>query len=270
MHPVEAAALGELVNAEIQEVEQTSDETNSVKGITETEIQRVEQNSEADSVKGKEVTTTKRRTKPPLNFIAFLNDAKKNSDIDISILEDPDKLRDLLYAGVFLEPKKLKYFVDEKFNKNCFVVFARKLDICWSDNSQYWNWTEEKDTSGEDIEVAELLRVCWLDIQGKIQTMNLSLRTVYEVVFVVKIKDKYQHNIWEDSETLTIILPHSKTLTRLENLSKKPSGNWIEIQVGEFEMSPENVGEMTFKLEQHSTNWKSGLLVKCAIIRPKN
>ena len=114
--------------------------------------------------------------------------------------------------------------------------------------------------------MAELLEVCWLDIQGKIQTMNLSLRTVYEVVFVVKIKDEYQRN----SVTLTIILPHSKTLTRLENLSKKPSGNWIEIQVGEFEMSPENVGEMTFKLEEHSTDWKSGLLVKCAIIRPKN
>lgn len=116
--------------------------------------------------------------------------------------------------------------------------------------------------------MAELLEVCWLDIKGKIQTMNLSLRTVYEVVFAVKIKDNY-HN-WNDSETLTIILPHSKTLTRLENLSKRPSGTWIEIQVGEFEMSPENVGEMTFKLEQHSDNWKRGLVVKCAIIRPKN
>ncbi|KAM3694125.1 hypothetical protein ACB098_07G034300 [Castanea mollissima] len=263
MHPIEVVALEELVNAETQQVEQTCDERNSVKGIAETEIEPVEPNSEAKSVKGKEVTTTKRRAKPPLNFIAILNDA--NISINTS---SPDELRDQLYAGVFLEPKKLKYLVDEKFNKNRFEVFARKLVICWSENSQYWKWTEEKDRSGEDIEVAELLEVCWLDIEGKIQTMNLSLRTVYEVVFVVKIKDKYRN--CNDSETLTIILPHSKTLTRLENLSKRPSGNWIEILVGEFEMSPENVGEMTFKLEQHSNNWKSGLVVKCAIIRPKN
>ena len=118
--------------------------------------------------------------------------------------------------------------------------------------------------------MAELIYVYWLDIQGKIQTMNLSLRTQYEVVLVVKINDKDHCNNWKDSVTPTIILPHSKTLMRRENLSKKPSGNWIEIQVGEFEMSPENVGEMTFKLEEHSTNWKSGLVVKCAIIRPKN
>ena len=96
------AALDELVNAEIQQVEQTSDETNSVKGITETEIQQVEPNSEANSVKGKEVTTTKRRAKTPLNFIAILNDA--NISINTT---SPDELRDQLYAGVFLEPKKI-------------------------------------------------------------------------------------------------------------------------------------------------------------------
>lgn len=62
------------------------------------------------------------------------------------------------------------------------------------------------------------------------------LGIVYEVVFIVKMKDnKDQCNIWNHSvTTLNIILPHSKTLTRPENLSDKPSEEWIVIQMDEF------------------------------------
>lgn len=67
----------------------------------ETGIQQVEQNSGADPVKGKQVTT-KRGTTPPLNFLAILNDANKSIDAS-----SPDELCDKLYAGVFLEPNAL-------------------------------------------------------------------------------------------------------------------------------------------------------------------
>ena len=90
-----------IMENEIPQVEQTSsDETNSVKEM-ETEIQQVEENSEADSLEGKEITA-KRGTKPPLNFLAILNDA------NISIQDfSPDELCNQLYKGVFIEPKKL-------------------------------------------------------------------------------------------------------------------------------------------------------------------
>lgn len=86
---------------EIPQVEQTSsDETNSVKEM-EPEIQQVEENSEADSLEGKEITA-KRGTKPPLNFLAILNDA------NIPIHDfSPDELCNQLYKGVFIEPKTL-------------------------------------------------------------------------------------------------------------------------------------------------------------------
>ena len=63
-------------------------------------IQQVEQTSEADSVKGKPVALD-----GLVNFLAILKDA--NISIDTSMSSIPDKLRDQLYAGVFLEPKKL-------------------------------------------------------------------------------------------------------------------------------------------------------------------
>ena len=124
--------------------------------------------------------------------------------------------------------------------------------------------------SGEDIEVADLSKVCWLNIEGTIQTIYLSPGTVYEVVFVVKMKDEGICNMRNFSVTLTIIFQRSKSLTRSANLKEKPLGNWIEILVGEFTMLPENVGDISFKLGEYSSDWKKGLVVKCATIRPKN
>lgn len=123
--------------------------------------------------------------------------------------------------------------------------------------------------SDEDIEVAELKNVCYLDISGKIWTVDLSPRILYEVVFVIKIKKN--SNISNFMLKLTVAPPDlSSVQPRYEKLKEKPLETWIEILVGEFKMSPQNVGNMTFRLEETSTGlWKRGLLVKCAIIRPK-
>ncbi|CAL5387011.1 unnamed protein product [Camellia sinensis] len=229
------------------------------------EIQQVEQTSKADSSrKAKEIAARNGITRPPLNFLAILKDA--NISIDMS---SPDKLCEQLYSGVYLKPNKLKYFVDKKSNKNCFVLFARDLNISWNDNPQYWRWTTLKEASlacsGEEIEVAELLQVSWLDVRGQFNgAVDLSPGIVYEIVFVVRMI-KYQ----DFSLKLAIILPNSKKLTRNESLNEKPLGSWFDIQLGEFKMSPENDGTMEFSREDHTELWKSGIIVKCAIIRPK-
>ena len=93
--------------AEIQQVEQTSsDETNSVEEMEmETdEIKQVEQNREANPAKGNELTT-KKGTKPPINFRAILTD--KKIPMDRFDKSSPDELCKQLYAGVFLEPNAL-------------------------------------------------------------------------------------------------------------------------------------------------------------------
>ncbi|KAF5953447.1 hypothetical protein HYC85_006303 [Camellia sinensis] len=194
-------------------------------------------------------------TRPPLNFPAILKDA--NISIDMS---SPDKLCEQLYTG--------KYFVDKKSNKNCFVLFARELDICWNENPQYWRWTTLKETSFNIYLVwhAVVKRLKWLSYcRGQLNgAIDLSPGIVYEIVFVVRMI-KYE----DFSLKLTIILPNSKKRTRNESLNEKPLGSWFDIQLGEFKMSPENVGTMEFSLEDHAELWKSGLIEKCAIIRPK-
>ncbi|XP_058186308.1 lectin-like isoform X2 [Rhododendron vialii] len=214
--------------------------------------------------KGKEIAAGNRRriTRPPLNFLAILYEHRIAVDTS-----RPDQLCKRLYGGVYLKPNQLKYYVDKKTNKNCFVLYARELIIVHGGNPQYWEWENDKGTSGEDIEVAKLSAVCWIDIKGYIRTINLSPGTLYEIVFEVK---KFVG--WANSNfsfDLVIKPQHSKALTRTESFERKLLDDWFELRVGEFWMSPEYVGNMEFGLEQHDGSWKSGLVVKCAIIRPK-
>ncbi|CAL5334346.1 unnamed protein product [Camellia sinensis] len=109
------------------------------------EIQQVGKTSKTYSMKGKEIASRKGKTRPPLNFLSILQNAKKTIDTSCS-----DKLCKQLYTGVFLEDKKL-YYVDEKTNKNYFMLFARKLDICWSNHSDYWKWTNEETSINKNV-----------------------------------------------------------------------------------------------------------------------
>ncbi|GMP49578.1 hypothetical protein CsSME_00016515 [Camellia sinensis var. sinensis] len=188
---------------------------------------------------GSHIMQVKGITRPPLNFLAILKDA--NISIDTS---SPDKLCEQLCTG--------KYFVDKKSNKNCFVLFAREIDICWNENPQYWGWTTLKETRNMDsFNIYLVWHAVVKRLIGQVNgAIDLSPGIVYEIVFVVRMI-KYQ----DFSLKLTIILPNSK--------------NWFDIQLGEFKMSPENVRTMEFSLEDHVELWKSGLIVKCAIIRPK-
>lgn len=124
--------------------------------------------------------------------------------------------------------------------------------------------------SGKDIEVAELISVCYLEISGRIWTVDLSPGALYEVVFVIKIKE--YNNISTFLLKLTVVPPDVRfAQQRYEKINEKPLEEWVEIVVGEFVMLPQNVGNVTFRLEGTETVlWKCGLLVKCAILRPKN
>jgi len=230
-----------------------------------------EQTRERDS-KGKEIAGIKRRiTRPPLNFLAILNDFGITLDTTC-----PEKLCHQLYAGIYLKPNTLKYFVDEKSNKNCFMLFPREFYVCHGENPEHWQLIEDKDTSGEDIEVLKLLKVWWLDIVGSIQTIDLSPRTKYEIVFIVKIMAGHSNfsftlNIYPQYtfQSINTMPQYSKALERSESLQGKPLESWFEILVGEFMMSPQYVGNMAFRLQNHDGGVKQGLVLKCAIIRPK-
>ncbi|KAG2688086.1 hypothetical protein I3760_09G077400 [Carya illinoinensis] len=160
-----------------------------------------------------------------------------------------------------------KYWVD-KNSKNSFFLYARSLSILWGEDKRYWQWRRIQETSDEVIEVAELLDVCWLDVTGKFETASLSPGTLYELAFVVKIMKDLAYG-WEAPVDVELTLPNGTKQEHKENMKEKPRGNWIEIPVGEFVTSSENIGEIKFSIYRHDGLWKRGLVVKGITIRPK-
>ncbi|XP_048438718.1 lectin-like [Pyrus x bretschneideri] len=187
-------------------------------------------------------------------------------DSDSPIKEpSPRELLEELQKGIFLDEMKKKYWVDKNSN-NCFTVYPRDLSITWSGDGRYWRWNTVED-GGDRIDVAELLDVCRLEVYGKLDTAYLSPGTLYEVVFVVKLNAKEYG--WEEPVEFTLETPAGDKNTRNVDLMQKQRGKWVEIPAGEFRASPEQYGNMIFSLRQLGGQWKKGLVIKGAEIRPK-
>ncbi|GAV64363.1 PP2 domain-containing protein [Cephalotus follicularis] len=224
---------------------------------------KVVENTEAAQLYDTKVKSVEKtaEVKLPHNYEAIIKDA--DSPID------KEKLYDQLCAGVFLNQNRKKYWVEKKFNKNCFMLFARDLLITWSENNRFWHWCSLKESSDVVVDVAELENVCWLEVHGKMETTKLSPETMYEVAFVIMMKDPAYG--WEVPVNLRLTLPNGNKQEHKESLMIKPRGQWVEIPVGQFKTSSENVGEIEFSLyEYEGGKWKKGLAIKGVFIRPKN
>ncbi|CAI0378828.1 unnamed protein product, partial [Linum tenue] len=163
-----------------------------------------------------------------------------------------------------------KYWVDRNSNSNCFTLFARDLLITWADDPRYWHWPSITETRDVTVEAAELLAVCWLEVHGNFDTTKLSPGTLYEVIFVIMLKDSAAG--WEVPVNFRLTLPNRVKQEHKENLMTKPRLQWIEIPVGEFRTSPENIGgNMEISMfEYEGGTWKKGLILKEVTIRPKS
>lgn len=206
---------------------------------------------------------TVKEVKLPHNCEAILRDA--DSPVDRSSV---DKLYDQLSTGVFLNQKRKKYWVEKKCYRNCFMLFAKDLSITWGGDTRYWKWPSICESGDVTVDVAELLDVCWLEIYGKFNTKMLSPGILYEVVFVIKLKDPAYG--WGVPVNVSLVLPNGYKQERKEKLQTKPREQWIEVPVGELITSPENVGEIQFGMHEYDGGeWKRGLVIKGIAIRPK-
>jgi hypothetical protein len=121
--------------------------------------------------------------------------------------------------------------------------------------------------SEENIEVAKLSHVCWLDVRGKLSLSELSPEVVYEIVYVVKLTTGASG--WEFPILLRLSLPDGRVQERQVSLLEKPRRQWIELNVGNFQTKNGESGEVSFDIYQHGGHWKNGLIIKGAIFRPK-
>ncbi|KAF2306785.1 hypothetical protein GH714_021391 [Hevea brasiliensis] len=149
-----------------------------------------------------------------------------------------------------------KKWVD-KSDHNCFMLFARSLYITWVVTR----------TGDENVEVAKLSHVCWLDVKGKFSISELSPGIAYEIVYEVKLTNGASG--WELPITLKLSLPNGEVRERQVVILEKPRKKWIELNVGNFLTKQGETGEVCFDIIEHGGHWKKGLFIKGAIIRPK-
>ncbi|XP_031273975.1 protein PHLOEM PROTEIN 2-LIKE A1-like [Pistacia vera] len=199
----------------------------------------------------------------PHNLHAILKEG--DSQIDASC----DNLIEQLQGGIFLNQNKLKFWVDRLLCANAFDIHARGLSITWGDDKRYWNWTYKPDTQRcVQVEVAELLNVCWLDVSKKFPAKNLTPGIVYQVSFVLMMKNG-ECGFANHPVNLKLVIPnYHETIERKEDLSKLPKNKWSEVRIGEFLTSCNMTGDMEISMFEHESQWKSGLVVDKIVIHP--
>ncbi|VAI51315.1 unnamed protein product [Triticum turgidum subsp. durum] len=93
-----------------------------------------------------------------------------------------------LSAGpALLQDKLVSVWLDRETGAKCYMLSARNLFIVWGNTPEYWTWIPLQDSRFS--EGAELLNVCWFEIQGKIHGKMLSQGTTYAAYMVFQMDE---------------------------------------------------------------------------------
>lgn len=164
------------------------------------------------------------------------------------------------------------------------MLGARQLSITWGGNSLYWRWAPH--IHSRFSEVAELLSVFWLDIQGRINTQILSPKTIYETYLVYKLANRSYGLVFARTsirfdnerddfpwvECNTVCIQPRKSVLNNQNVEfrRNRKDGWMEIKTGEFINDGGDDGELETRImEIERLHAKSGLLVEGIEFRPK-
>ncbi|KAK1384768.1 hypothetical protein POM88_022503 [Heracleum sosnowskyi] len=85
---------------------------------------------------------------------------------------------------------------------------------------------------GQLVDVANLVKVCWLQIDGKYEVEKLTKGVHYEVMFVIKLLDNL--NI-KKPVTFSLTPPGECTQVCPKKLMKMPKNQIIGITIGDFQ-----------------------------------
>ena len=140
-------------------------------------------------------------------------------------------------------------------------------------------------------EVAELLRVSWLEVRGRIDCRLLSPNTEYRVVFILKFRKPYR--VWEETPVkFSVTTPDGQVLERTRDLTLRyqdihdygwlreedadryDDNGWLHLVVGKFTVKKDGSYDnssphVDFCMEEYETGfWKYGLLIDGVRIEP--
>lgn len=180
------------------------------------------------------------------------------------------------------------FWISKSTGKKCYMLSARELSITWSSNALYWSWKPL--LQSRFPEIAELRTICWLEIQGKIETSILSPQTMYAAYLVVKFADRaYGLDFLPSEVSVEAGQQRSQALVHLRRRDSDRTSSerlrvcfldpsrvphrrrdgWFEIELGEF-YNHGGRSEVRMRLsEVKGVHLKGGLVVEGIEIRAK-
>ncbi|KAJ1700314.1 hypothetical protein LUZ63_000093 [Rhynchospora breviuscula] len=155
---------------------------------------------------------------------------------------------------------------------------ARSLDIIHSDNTEYWIWVRPNDS--RFTEVAELLKVWWLDIKARIKLKELLPKTKYTACLIFKTLprsiglDAFQEasiSMGSLKQKKIVCLSPRVAVPLNVGLPVRRSDGWMELELGQF-YCDDNINAdqevVVGLMETDNYNMKTGLIVGGLEVRP--
>lgn len=183
-----------------------------------------------------------------------------------------------LCDSILIDKGTKMFWLEPSTAKIGYMLSARELSISWGENQRYWQWGARNDSRFEEL--AELLLVCWLEVQGQIDSRLLSENTDYRVLFVLKLRVHPPHYGWGDLPIrFSVTTPDGKQLESRQLLMERQrerrriGGGWMEVVAGEFTTRfavNDDDFHIKFCMEEvEKQNRKGGLFIDGVKIEPK-
>uniref|UniRef100_I1R3M3 F-box domain-containing protein n=2 Tax=Oryza glaberrima TaxID=4538 RepID=I1R3M3_ORYGL len=227
----------------------------------------------------------------PKDYLSIL----ARADDRVHFTSEKKLLVSLVKDHVLLDQHSKSLWLERTSLAKCYLLSSRSLAIAWEDHPLKWRWISLPDSRFE--EVAELLKVCWLDLCGRVNCRELSPNTEYAAYLVFKLTDDsygldcqtQEADITMDDQVVSAkrtisFYPRPRPSTRetLSNMcrieeagqAEEPSyprergDGWLEVQLGHFYNDLEDTGVVVIRLKEHiQLNWKRGLILEGMEIR---
>uniref|UniRef100_A0A0D3HQX1 DUF1618 domain-containing protein n=1 Tax=Oryza barthii TaxID=65489 RepID=A0A0D3HQX1_9ORYZ len=222
----------------------------------------------------------------PKDYLSIL----ARADDRVHFTSEKKLLVSLVKDHVLLDQHSKSLWLERTSLAKCYLLSSRSLAIAWEDHPLKWRWISLPDSRFE--EVAELLKVCWLDLCGRVNCRELSPNTEYAAYLVFKLTDDsygldcqtQEADITMDDQVVSAkrtisFYPRPRPSTRetLSNMcrieeagqAEEPSyprergDGWLEVQLGHFYNDLEDTGVVVIRLKEHiQLNWKRGLILE--------
>ncbi|KAI6695488.1 hypothetical protein NL676_023198 [Syzygium grande] len=239
---------------------------------------------------------------PDLDLIVSTSSSWPEPPLGPSLTRKKDVFLRLCSSPLLIDSGRKSFALEKWSGKKCYMIGSRDLSIVWGDAPRSWRWSSLP--VSRFPEVAELLRVCWLEVHAKMETRLLSADTYYAAYFIFKfVHENYgfenrpvevsiisgsmseRSNIFLDPdgrlrqqcqtarERYSHVFHEASAAglvqAREKQIPRDRGDGWKEVDLGEFFVSDPPTGEVQINLmEVKSGNWKSGLVIQGIELRP--